>query len=1105
MVTKRIRDAERPWAKAWAEQVVIPTYEPGPPNPNPMFLEKRVYQGSSGAVYPYPVVDRIATEKRDKVWQAIFLENRWIKVMVLPELGGRVHMALDKTDDYHFIYHNRVIKPALVGLAGPWISGGIEFNWPQHHRPNTFGPVEWTIEKRPGGAWTVWCSEIDRMARTKALHGLTIRPNRAVLTVEARLFNRTSEPQTFLWWANPAVHVNDDYQSVFPSDVRAVLDHGKRAVSDFPVATGTYYKVDYSPGTDISRYKNIPVPTSYMAYKSDFDFLGDYDHGKRAGMLHVANHHVSPGKKQWTWGNGEFGRRWDKLLTDEDGPYIELMCGVYTDNQPDFSWLMPGEEKAFVQHFMPYRGIGPAKNATVDAAVNLEMEGTAARLGVYVTGPRRVTVRLTRGARILFRATAPLTPERPLLRTVRLPPGTKPPELTLAVHDASDGRLLVSYAPPRGSPHGIPKPAKTAPPPREIATTEQLYLTGLHLEQYRHATRDPQAYYEEALRRDPADARNNNALGLLLYRRGRFREAETRFRAALAALMSRNGNPYDGEPSYNLGLALRMQGRFDEAFGAFYKAAWNAAWQDAAYFELARIACRRGRLEEALDLVDRSLSRNTKNRRAAHLRTAVLRKLGRPAEARAQAKSTLAEDPLDFGALNELALLDGASAARLRDRRIRLDPRNCVELALDYAHAGFFAGARRILDIPPATALTRVYQGWFAAQEGDPAATARCFRQAAALPVRLVFPNELECVPALEAAMRAFPGDGKAPYLLGLFLYARRDHDRAIALWERSRRLDTRFPTVHRNLGLAYANKRGDFAAARAAFRKAFALDPADARVLFELDQLEKKSGTSPAERLALLDRHPEAVRSRDDLAVERAALLNRLGRYEDALAWLGSRVFQPWEGGEGKVSGQYVFALLSLARRRLASGDPRGAAALLDRARTYPDNLGEGKLSGAQENPLNCHHGEALAALGDAAGARARWLEASKGLSEPASAVFYNDAPPDTIFFQGLALRKLGRAREARARFRKLVSYARTHMNDQPAIDYFAISLPDFLVFDEDLARRNRIHCLYMEGLGCAGLGRKNAAARALRRVLRLDPAHLGAYAALTMIGRRA
>jgi len=331
--------------KAWKEVVKIPTYGIGKPEKNPIFLEKRVYQGSSGVVFPHPVIEKIMEEKEDREYIALFLENSYIKIMILPELGGRIQMAYDKIKQRHFVYYNQIIKPALVGLTGPWISGGIEFNWPQHHRPSTFEPTEWAIEENEDGSKTIWCNELERMFRTKVMAGFTLYPDKAFIEIKAKLYNRTSQPQTFLWWANPAVHVNEHYQSVFPPDVHAVFDHGKRDVSEFPIAKGTYYKVDYSAGVDISRYKNIPVPTSYMAVESKYNFVGGYENDTKGGLLHVANHHVSPGKKQWTWGNSDFGQAWDRNLTDEDGPYIELMCGVFTDNQPDFSWIMPYEER----------------------------------------------------------------------------------------------------------------------------------------------------------------------------------------------------------------------------------------------------------------------------------------------------------------------------------------------------------------------------------------------------------------------------------------------------------------------------------------------------------------------------------------------------------------------------------------------------------------------------------------------------------------------------------------------------------------------------------------------------------------------------------------
>src|SRR6185312_3862597 len=393
--------------KAWVEKIPIPTYEVGKPEKNPMFLEKRVYQGSSGVVYPHPIIESIRNEKISKEYEAVFIENDYLKIMILPELGGRIQRAYDKIKNRDFVYYNQVIKPALVGLAGPWISGGIEFNWPQHHRPSTFEPVDWSIEEHADGSKTIWVNEVERMFRTKGMAGFRLYPGKAYLEINVKLFNRTALPQTFLWWANPAVKVNDYYQSVFPPDVNAVFDHGKRDVSTFPIATGTYYKVNYSPGTDISMYKNIPVPTSYMAINSDYDFVGGYEHDTKGGLLHVADHHVSPGKKQWTWGHSDFGQAWDRNLTDEDGPYIELMTGMFTDNQPDFSWLMPNEEKHFTQYFMPYSYLGVVKNASKDVLLALDYADKTISLKVYATSEyKNLWLKISCGGQFLSEAIA---------------------------------------------------------------------------------------------------------------------------------------------------------------------------------------------------------------------------------------------------------------------------------------------------------------------------------------------------------------------------------------------------------------------------------------------------------------------------------------------------------------------------------------------------------------------------------------------------------------------------------------------------------------------------------------------------------------------------
>jgi len=1076
------------------EDTIIPTYVAGVPDKNPMFLENRVYQGSSGVIYPHPIIEQVADEKTDVSYKAIYLENQYLELMLLPELGGRVQMARDKSKDFHFVYYNRVIKPALVGLTGPWISGGIEFNWPQHHRPSTFEPVDYRIDENADGSKTVWFSEIERMTRTKGMAGFTLYPERAYLELSVQLSNRTPFPQTFLWWANPAVHVNDDYQSVFPPDVRFVMDHGKRDVCDFPIATGAYYKYDYSPGADISRYKNIPVPTSYMAPHSDYDFLGSYDHCRRAGLLHVANHHLVPGKKQWTWGNGDFGRAWGRQLTDEDGPYIELMCGAFTDNQPDFSWLQPGEEKRFTQVFMPYKDIGPPKNASKEAAISLEVADGCASIGVYLTSRLEVLVMLRSGPNILYSKELELSPEKALLEAIPLPPAADARQLELSVWDGH--QELVSYQPARNSELPGPEPAAAALPPADIASNEALYLNGLHLEQYRHATYLPEPYYLEALRRDPADSRCNNAMGLLLLRRGKFAQAEVYFRAAKAALTRRNPNPYDGEACYNLGLSLKYQSRYDEACSAFYKAAWNAAWTSAACFELARLSWRRRRFQDALELTERALAGNWHHHQARHLKIAFLRNLGRRDEAKAECELALRLDRMNYGAAFERLYLH--SDAGFRDL-MRGNAQTYIEVALDYAQAGLWPEAETLLkEAPAADPMALYYLGWIQQNvdggEQVKACALRAFQAAAALPPDYCFPNRVECIAALETAMRLNPGDARAPYYLGNFWYAHRQYDDAIKCWQRAIKLDPRNPTAHRNLGLALMNKRADSEGALLHYERAFALDESDARILFELDQLYVKLGKSPEERLAFLQQHQACVDKRDDLTIEAATLHNLLGRPQAALDIIMRRVFHPWEGGEGKVTGQYVASLIQLAREQIRLGAYDVAIECLTRAQIYPPNLGEGKLLTVPENDISYYLGLAHELRGAAETAREYYAAAAKGEFEPASPKYYNDQPPESIYYQGEARKKLGEHDLARSIFERLIAYGAAHLHDEVIMDYFAVSLPNFLVFEDDLAQRNHIHCLYLIALGHLGLGDHQTAERYFDEVLARDPNHLGA-----------
>ena len=1092
------------------ERIILPTYLPLAADRNPMFLEKRVYQGSSGKIYPLPFIDRIAAERTEQAWDAVQIENEFLRVVMLPQLGGRIHIGQDKTNGYDFFYRQNVIKPALVGLAGPWISGGVEFNWPQHHRPSTFMPADVQIEEHADGAKTIWLSEHDPLARMKGMHGICLHPDRAYIELKVRVYNRTPQAQTFLWWANVATRVHELYQSFFPPDVFYVADHAKRATSEFPLCQGRYYSVDYGartrsgatpadegkqfvpPGSyapnDLSWYANIPVPTSYMCMGTRENFFGGYDHARRAGVVHVANAHISPGKKQWTWGNHGFGYAWDRNLTEPDekgefGPYIEIMAGVYTDNQPDFSFLMPGETKTWSQFWYPIQQIGPAQKANLDAALSLRVTGRIAKTGVSVSARfPAAMVHLEARGRKLGEWTRDLAPGAPLLEEVELPRGVRETDLRLSVQ-AADGREILAYTPQAPAKGKVPPPATEPLAPAGVASNDELYVIGLHLEQYRHATRHPEPYWREALQRDPGDSRCHLALGKWHLRRGEWADAEAHLRAAIERLTSRNPNPYDGEPHYQLGLVLRHRGRDEEAYAAFYKATWNHAWQPAGYHALAEIDCCRGDWATALDHLDRALRVNADNLRARDLRVLVLRRLGRVAEAEAQLQATRALDPLDWWAR------DLAGDPLACDTQARLD------LSLDYARTGFFDEAVAILsDAKPEPGsgtgpLVHYYLGWLQGKRGDTARAKPHYAAAALASPDYCFPARLEEIAILESAIATNPRDARAHYYLGNLFYDRRRHAEAIRWWEKSARLDGAFSIVWRNLGIGYYNIAGKPAKARVVYDRAFRAAPTDARVFYERDQLWKRLGVAPVMRLRELEKHPELVRRRDDLTVELCALYNQIGRHAEAQRLLAARVFQPWEGGEGQALNQHVRTQLALGREALRQRNAAAARDAFLEALRSPPNLGEAKHLLVNQSDIHYWLGEAHAALGDRDAARVHWQAAAsfRGDFQEMSARAYSEM----TYYSALALGRLGRKTASRKLLGQLLAYGRKLARTPAKIDYFATSLPTMLVFDEDLQKRQRITALFLQAQARLGLGQAGAAKKLLAEILRRDPNH--------------
>ena len=1044
----------------WSEPVLIDTYAPGQPDRYPLFLDRRVYQGSSGKVYPMPFIDSIGADKEPRLWQAIHLENEYVRLMLLPEIGGRIHIGYDKTAGYDFFYRNNVIKPGLVGLAGPWISGGVEFNWPQHHRPATFLPVDTAVERSGNGSVTVWHSDLDPLQRMRGTHGVRLTPGSSLIEVEARLHNRTDEPQTFLWWANVAARVHEKYQSFFPTDVTHVADHARRAVTAFPRADRPYYGVDYpalaaegalAPGRSgadrLDFYANIPVPTSYMVTDTRDSFFGGYDHAAGAGFVHWADRSIAPGKKQWTWGTGPVGTAWDRHLTDDDGPYVELMAGVFTDNQPDFSYLAPGETRTFSQYWYPIRQMGPAQQANLDAAVALSLDdaGRTATVGVSATARRDVRIELRLGEATLHTWTAVLSPAHPFTAALHLPAPAGGTDLTLRVLDGDTE--LISWTPRKPAEKPEPWTATEPVQPQDMDSTDELFVTGTHLAQNRHPTRSPLPYFAEMLRRDPLDSRASTALAAARYRTGHYAQARDLLENALARLTRRNLNPPSGEAGYRLGLVLERTGCFDEARERFGKAAWDRAWAHPAHLALARLALRSGDPAEALRHAGAALATDATSPEAGHLRFLALEQLGRPTESTALLADILAADPLDPVAQALAGTLNVA------------DPKTGLAVACWLARAGQWqraldlAGTAEPADAHPAFGnpgpLRHYLRASWLEEMLDPEAAAAERATARRADTTYAFPYGLEDFDALHRALEADPKDRVAHGLLGCWLLdAGRTAD-ALGHLEKATAHGSQDPVVWRNAALATVNTGGEAGAADRYFGRALELAPDDARLVFEWSVLAEIRGLPATERIAAIEQHGPAVLNRDDLAILYANLLTDAGRAEDALALLASRSFQPFEGGEGLALAAYDRAAVQHAQV-LMEERPTAAAALLRDGIEAPANLGEGRHPVDSMAERFVALGDALKLAGDSGGAVAAWNRALL----PGGPLAVDRGPVGLAdYWRGIAYLRLELPGDAADIWRQLDARA-SELDSAPAApDYFATSLPELLLFDTDTA----------------------------------------------------
>jgi tetratricopeptide (TPR) repeat protein len=1032
----------------------MPTYEPGPADPLPPLADWQKRAGRP--IYPYPRLDDLTRRRVERSYRAVYLENEYLKVTVLPEMGGKVWAIFDKTAGRDVLYTNHVVKYGMIALRGAWVSGGIEWNFPDGHTVSTVSPVDYATRTEPDGSATVTVGEIERVQRMQWAVRLRLRPGRKDLESEVTLYNPTELPGRYWFWATAAAPATDDLRFVYP--MREAYPHAFWPVFSFPK----------EQGVDLGTYREVPDYLSLFARNSTRDFFGVYYERSDWGIVHVADHREMAGKKTWTWGTGDRGRIWIDKLTDHDGQYVEFQAGRF-ETQMEHEFLAPHRLERFTEHWYPVDRLGGAwDEATPDAALRISLAAGRARLAVSANALfEDAEVRVETEGQLVRSLRTTLRPDAPFTAVVDLPPGSEGRAVSVVVTSREPRELLRhrTGGPVDGNPDFQPA-TRPAPDPEVATSPEQAYVSGLAAEKASDE-RAARAAYQEALRRDPGSASAHVALGASLYRGGEHEKAAEHL---TAALLRDNGA---AEAHYTLGLVRRAQGREREAIRQLTWAVRSGFREATARYVLGEIALGAGRLDEALAQLSQAVLLAPRDLKARAALAVAERLAGRREEARGRIQGVLDELPIDPLALHERYLLsqgpqDLAPVAQLVSRQ----PDSALELAFGYLALGRADEARAVLDLAigraPGQPMLHYVLGFLHERGGDRSAALAQYQLGAHADSAYVFPSRVEEIRVLEAARAACPSDGRAAYYLGNALASKGRTEEALAAWRDAVRLDPSNAIARRNLAgaLWLVASRPEEAAAE--YDRAIALLPQQYRLYLERDRLLATQGDT-ARRITLLEAAPAAVRSRSEVAQHLASAYVASGRFEEAIAILEKTWFV---AGEGEASALLVErqARIGLAERLLAKRRYTEAADQFLKATEYPRNLDVGRPAMESHAREYVSAARALEAAGRKQRAEALWRRAAE---EPLKSPTQPEEPwSEHYFFKAVALDHVGRSDEARGLCLRLA----------------ALADDERLLAVEPAPPRGALRFV-LAGLGLRALGRNHESDSAFRRALDLEP----------------
>ena len=972
-------------------------------------------------------------------------------------------------------------------MLGAWLSGGVEWNIPDHHRASSYMPINWTMKENEDGSKTIWVGETELRHRLKWSVGVSVYPNRSWVEAKIKVINPTPMIQSMLYWANVSVHCNDQYQVIFPPDVQFGADHHKVYFTNWPEGETT---VGDGKTEDLSWWKNFTGSSrSIFAWGSEMSFLAGYDYGKDAGTVHVANRHVVPGKKFFLWGNNANGEMWNKILSDNDGHYLELMVGGYSDNQPDYSWINPGEIREFSQIWYPVKGIKGVKNATDDAAVNFEpTEGNNYRVGYCATTlyeNARVIVKYK--DRLLMDKRIDIDPDKYFLDQVSIPDLSDASALYTALYDA-EGNLLVDYRPVVLDEKPLPKVIDGTQPVKEYKTNEELYLAGLRVDQFNNARLDYMDFYNEALSRDSMDARVNIEVGKHYIRQGKWEKAALHLNRAQARLSHDYTTVKNTEALYYLGYLYQMTGNTAKAIDAYWAATWTPDFKHRSFYELAVLAVKDKDYKQAMDMITQSLYVGGRDLQALTLKAYILRMQGKKEEAQETIRYIQGIDPLDYWSAAEACLATSQGASFLNtgtnhNSKGIIAVQELLEVVSNYMTIGATEDALTLLNGAIALGepyasypLLYYYKAYNLLKQNNQTEAVACLDKAGSLSPLNNYPFRIEEISLFETLLKASPDNSYLHYHLGNLLYYLGQKETGLSHWIRSTELDPSFAIACRNVGFGYGCLN-ELDKSIKYYDMAIKANPNDPLLLTESDKIYEQANQPANVRLKRLESYLKTVMKHDDAVMRLLTLYNASGQYDKAIKILDNRHFHLWEGG-GQVHDIYVDSHMLKGMKLLKGKRYKDAIREFELANQYPVNLEVAPSPrGGYEAKVYYLSGVAYEAMSQA--------DKAKECFEKSANTGFRNRLTDLNYYKVKSLRKLNKNEEADA----------TLADMRKSLEHMQKNLMDsYAKFGEANQNVQQSNILYYSGLVHLLENNSSAAHEDFKQAIQLYPGNIWA-----------